>query len=106
MNCDVTELEAKASFIGSLARSQQALARILESIADVADCSPETAKLLRDNVRSLTSMQEGIAEAITSLTWRKRIKRRGKHGKLWLQPSLRLSHTRCRIEPLKRSLSK
>ncbi|OBZ13372.1 MULTISPECIES: hypothetical protein [Bacillales] len=83
-----TEREARADFLASLARSQHALARILESVADVADQSPDTAKLLRDNVRSLTDLQETIAEAATGLAWRRRVKRRGKPVKPWLQPQL------------------
>ncbi|MGM0882634.1 MAG: hypothetical protein ACQEXQ_16525 [Bacillota bacterium] len=88
---DLSVREAQIAFIASLAKSQEALARILDSVADVADCSPDTAKLLRDNVRSLTSMQETIAEAVTSLAWRRRSKRRGKPAKPWLQPQLRIN---------------
>lgn len=86
----MSEREARAALIASLAKSQEALARILDSIADVADCSPDTAKLLRDNVRSLTGMQETIADAVTSLSWRRRIKWQGKPAAPWLQPQLRL----------------
>lgn len=96
MKYDISEREARAAFLASLARSQEALARILDSIADVAECSPDTAKLLRDNVRSLTEMQETIAEAVTSLAWRRRIKRRGNPSAPWLKPQLRLSGGRCR----------
>lgn len=94
MKYDISEREARAAFMASLARSQEALARILDSIADIADCSPDTAKLLRDNVRSLTGMQETIAEAVTSLAWRRRIKRRGNPAAPWLKPQLRLSGVR------------
>lgn len=88
---DLSVREARIAFLASLAKSQEALARILNSVAEVADCSPDTAKLLRDNVRSLTSMQETIAEAVTSLAWRRRIKRRGKPAKPWLQHQLRMN---------------
>jgi hypothetical protein len=91
MKYDISEREARAAFIASLARSQEALARILDSIADVADCSPDTAKLLRDNVRSLTGMQETIAEAVTSLAWRRRINRQGNPAAPWLKHQLRSS---------------
>lgn len=90
MVSNLNEREARAAFIASLAKSQLALARILDSIADVAYSSPHTARLLRDNVSSLTSMQETIAEAATYLTWRRRMKRRGKPGKPWLHPKTRL----------------
>jgi hypothetical protein len=83
-----TEREARADLLASLARSQQALARILECVADVTGSSQGTAKLLRDNVRSLTDLQETIAEAVTCLAWRRRVKRKGKPTKPWIQPKL------------------
>ncbi|MGO4376317.1 hypothetical protein AB4Z21_37320, partial [Paenibacillus sp. MCAF20] len=64
MSTLLTEQAARASLISSIAKSQHALARILDSIANVAEQSPETAKLLRDNIRMLTDMQRAMAEAI------------------------------------------
>ncbi|WP_337098995.1 hypothetical protein [Paenibacillus sp. YIM B09110] len=64
MSTSLTEQAAKASLIHSIAKSQHALARILDSIANVAEQSPETAKLLRDNIRMLTDMQRAMAEAM------------------------------------------
>ncbi|MDQ0058861.1 hypothetical protein [Paenibacillus harenae] len=64
MSLPLTVQAAKASLISSLAKSQHALARILDSIANVADQSPETARLLRDNVHMLTNMQRSMAEAV------------------------------------------
>jgi len=83
-----TEREARAAFLTSLARSQAALARILESIADVSDSSQSTAKQLRDNVRSLTDLQETIAESVTYLAWHRRGIRKGTPAKPWIQPQL------------------
>lgn len=88
MESITSEREARVAFLSSLARSQHALARIMESIADVSDSSQSTAKLLRDNVRSLTDLQETIAEAVTSLAWHRRVKRKGKPTKPWLHPEL------------------
>ncbi|WP_139995433.1 hypothetical protein [Paenibacillus paridis] len=88
MDSRITEREAKIAILASLARSQQALARILESVADVVDCSSEGARLLRDNVSSLTAMQETIAEAATCLYWRRRVRYKGKPSHPWLQPKL------------------
>lgn len=88
-----SEREARAAFLTSLARSQHALARILESIADVGDSSQNTAKLLRDNVSTLTNLQESIAEAVTSFVWHKRIKRKGSPVKPWLQAGVSLDVT-------------
>ncbi|CAM4080460.1 hypothetical protein L1N85_08985 [Paenibacillus alkaliterrae] len=94
MQTDMMEREARAAILFSLAKSQQALARILDSMADVVDSSPESAKLLRDNVRSLTDLQETIAETVTGLAWRRRVKRRGTPAEPWLQASVAL--IRCK----------
>jgi hypothetical protein len=115
MSTPLTIQAAKASLISSLASSQQALARILNSIANVADHSPETAKLLRENVRVLTDMQRAMGEAVavTALNDRSnrnqnsksqsaktgkstgaKANRSGKTGKLWSP----LGHDRSRTK--------
>lgn len=82
------EQEARIAFLAALARSQNALASMLESMAEITDSSPYASKLLRDNVSSLTAMQESIAESVTGLAWRKRIRRKGRPAQPWLQPKL------------------
>lgn len=63
---DLLVREARIAFIVRLLKARKRLLEFLDSVAEVADCSPDTANLLRDNVRSLTSMQETIAEAVIS----------------------------------------
>lgn len=86
MKSTIKERAAKAALLGSLAKSQLALAKILDSIADVASGSPETAKLLRDNVRSLTLLQQTMAEAVTRVEWEKRWSRDRRPDRLWSYP--------------------
>lgn len=90
MDSEKLEREARTALLASLARSLQALARVLESIADIGEYSPETAKLLRDNMHSLTAMQKSITELIAGLDKRKRARRSARPGEPWLQPWLRL----------------
>ncbi|WP_138755438.1 hypothetical protein [Paenibacillus sinopodophylli] len=88
MNRWQNELETRMAFLSALARSQNALARILESMAEAGECSPHTSKLLQDNVSTLTAMQESIAETVTGLAWRRRNVRKGRPVQPWLQPKL------------------
>ncbi|HEY4391818.1 MAG TPA: hypothetical protein VGN02_10780 [Paenibacillus sp.] len=59
--------KAKISIIESIARSQMALARILDSMADVAH-SDRTAHHLAENVKTLVEYQQAIARSISGLT--------------------------------------
>lgn len=67
----VTEQEAKAELLVSIARSQHALARILESIADVAGQSRETALCIGKNIAILTKLQAVMSEEIAVLKQRR-----------------------------------
>ncbi|MBD2871518.1 hypothetical protein [Paenibacillus arenilitoris] len=87
MRSKLPEYEAKAALLLSLAKSQEALARILDSIAELSECSPGMASMLRDNVCAMTSLQETIADAVTEMKWRRRRVKRGLPGKPWLKPS-------------------
>lgn len=57
MNTLYKEQEAKLELISSIAHSQQALARILSSIADVSSQSELSARTLLENIRLLTQYQ-------------------------------------------------
>lgn len=76
------EREVKLELLSSLARSQQAMARILESVADVAACSPESARAVQQELRMMTRLQQAVASSIVPL----RINgvQRGKPGRVWL----------------------
>lgn len=84
------EWQVKMELVASITQSQSALARILNSIADLADHSPNLAKRLKDNVSSLTGLQEMIARNLAGITWRR--PSRGKPGRIWLaNTSLRVA---------------
>jgi len=59
--------KAKISVIESIARSQMALARILDSMADVTH-SEGTARHLAENVKTLMAYQQAIARTICGVT--------------------------------------
>ncbi|MFC5648060.1 hypothetical protein ACFPYJ_02820 [Paenibacillus solisilvae] len=87
MNLPQKEWEARIELIHSIARSQQAVARILDSIADVADHSPDMAKSIRENVASLTAMQLTMAKTVAGMRL-KRAKKQGIPSKPWLNTSV------------------
>lgn len=60
--------EAKLRLIDSISRSQVAMARILGSLAEVAEGSPETARHLAANIEILTKHQEAMARTVCGLT--------------------------------------
>ena len=76
------EWEARIELVRSIASSQQAIARILNSVADVSEQSPGMAKSIRENVRSLTAMQLTMAESVAGVRLRR--PRRGIPAKPWL----------------------
>lgn len=82
------EYEVKLELISSIARSQLALARILDSIATISDCSPNLAKRIGDNMRMLTELQENMTEAVTGLSLRHNRIRTGKPVKPWVSPKV------------------
>ncbi|MFS0723264.1 hypothetical protein [Paenibacillus sp. 1P07SE] len=82
MNLLSREREAKLELLASLARSQLALARILESVADVAACSPDSARALQRELRAMTRLQQSVAASIAPLRIAR--VRSGKPGRVWL----------------------
>lgn len=60
MNWNEKEREVRLQLIASLTRSQQAVARILESIADSAQHSPGLAEVLSSNMKSLAALQQTL----------------------------------------------
>lgn len=83
MNRMSREREVKLDLLTSLARSQTAMARILESVAEVAVSSPDTAKALQQELRSLTRLQHAIAANIAPL--RLPPVQEGAPGPVWLR---------------------
>ncbi|RXZ81205.1 hypothetical protein EBB07_16065 [Paenibacillaceae bacterium] len=83
------EREVKLELIASIARGQNALARVLESVADLSEQSPALTKSIREQVRLLTGIQLTMAEMLTGT--RLRNYRLGKPGKVWLADGVRAS---------------
>jgi len=86
MSLVMKEWEARIELIRSIARSQQAMARILDSVADIAEHSPGMAKSIRENVRSLTAMQLAMTETVTGVRMRR--PQTGNPAKPWLHEGL------------------
>lgn len=85
----LNERQVKLEFIASLARSQLALARILDSVADITGHSEETARLIGENVNLLVSLQASMAEAVTGVRLRDGGMRKGEPAEPWVSPELR-----------------
>lgn len=83
------EQAALYALISSIARSQEALASIFESIADVTAHSEVTAKSLAENVRLLTSYQSVMCEMLTGIPLHRT--KKGSPASPWLGEALRLS---------------
>jgi len=61
------EQEVKLALIESIAHSQQALARILDSVASVSSHSEVSARSLAENIRLLSRYQEEMSRMITGI---------------------------------------
>lgn len=73
------EWEAKIELIRSIAQSQRAIARILDSVADVAEHTPDLARKIYDNIESMTAFQQTLAESAAGVRiGRPRLGRPGK----------------------------
>lgn len=77
------EQEAKLALIESIAHSQQALARILDSVASVSAHSEVSARNLAENIRLLSRYQEEMSRMATGIRLA-RI-RYGEPGVPWLK---------------------
>ena len=92
MSLAAKEQDARIELIRSIACSQQAIARILNSVADVAARSPELAGMIGGNLRSLASLQRTLAESAGAGHMRK--PRKGKPGQPWLDRRAAMSARR------------
>lgn len=81
------EIEIKLDILSSLARSQRALADMLEGIAALTLDSPEAAERLRRQVEVLVRHQTVLAEKLYGIRISRIVK--GKPGKVWLSGKLR-----------------
>lgn len=76
------ERESRIELIRSIALSQRAVARILNSIADVSEASPGMAKCMRDNLSSITALQLTMADMVSGVRIRRL--RHGQPSSPWL----------------------
>lgn len=82
MNARDRENELKLDILGSLARSQRALADMLEGVAAVTMESPDAARQIRRQLDVLVRCQVVLAEKICGIRLSRVV--RGKPGRLWL----------------------
>jgi len=87
MNIPEREIRIKLDILESVARSQRALARLLESAADVYEASPALAARLRENLEQLADCQQALVRLIAPI----RLPRTkpGRPGKPWLAHPVR-----------------
>jgi len=87
------EHAVKLELISSIAKSQLALARILDSIASVSDLTPMMARRIGENIRLLTSLQEGMAESVSLLALGQSRTRLGQPTNPWINPRLQTANS-------------
>ncbi|NOU96521.1 hypothetical protein GC093_25360 [Paenibacillus sp. LMG 31456] len=90
MNWHEEENRTKLHILNSLARSQRALARIIESMADMTESSASSgtaADKLVEQLEAISRYQRQLTEKISGIRIRKF--RRGTPGKPWLSRRLR-----------------
>ncbi|MDI4644395.1 MULTISPECIES: hypothetical protein [Cohnella] len=64
------EWEAKLAMLKAIARSQEAMARMLESAADISAAGMPSAAALREHVRVLTGLQAEMARSVAGISWK------------------------------------
>jgi len=97
MSGRLSEREAKLELVVSVAHSQRALARMLDSVADLARLSPLEARAALENIRLLTNLQQSLTEAVVGVRLCER--KKGKPGIPWLaegpfMPNRQATHER------------
>ncbi|MFB9277956.1 hypothetical protein [Cohnella cellulosilytica] len=70
MNRPDREWEIKLQLMGAISRSQEALAKILENVADVTDHVGVSPATLREHLRVLNGMQGALLRTVTGQSWR------------------------------------
>jgi uncharacterized protein YfaP (DUF2135 family) len=77
------QLEVKLDLLESLARSQRALSRMIESLADVTVQSADTAANLKDNIHAIAEYQKVMAEKVMGISMPDAIRRSGRLTRPW-----------------------
>ncbi|WP_276354152.1 hypothetical protein [Cohnella caldifontis] len=81
------EWEIKLHLLESIARSQRALASMLESAAEVTAAAGLPPTLLHEHIRALDRMQAALLRAATGTAWRP--PKRGAPAPPWLRQGVR-----------------
>jgi hypothetical protein len=90
VNWHEEENRTKLHILNSLARSQRALSRIIESMADLSEGSVSSgaaAEQITEQLEAISRLQRQLTEKIAGIRIRKF--RRGAPGKLWLNGKLK-----------------
>jgi hypothetical protein len=95
MNSAAREEWIKLDILNSLARSQRALARILESVADTVEAYPPPVDHVIGNLEAISRYQLTLAQKISGLTNNKRTI--GIPAQPWLSVKLQQRPRRTRI---------
>ncbi|BBI35018.1 hypothetical protein [Cohnella abietis] len=90
MNRWQREWEIKLQLMGAISRSQEALAKILESVADVTEVAGVSVSTLHEHVRVLTGLQGALLRRATGTSWNPPV--RGKPASPWLADTIRSSN--------------
>ncbi|WP_256759869.1 hypothetical protein [Cohnella sp. WQ 127256] len=90
MNRLQREWEIKLQLMGAISRSQEALAKILENVADVTDAAGVSPATLHEHVRVLTGMQGALLRTVSGTSWRPPIQ--GRPASPWLSDRIKPSH--------------
>ncbi|MDF2927543.1 MAG: hypothetical protein K0R57_6457 [Paenibacillaceae bacterium] len=86
MTAKERENELKLDILASLARSQRALAGMLEDVSALTSESAEAADSLRRQLKVLVKCQIVLAEKICGIRLSQAV--RGKPGKIWFHPGI------------------
>jgi ribosomal protein S28E/S33 len=92
------EWAIKLSLMGSVAKSQEALAKILANVADVVDVTGVAPQTLQEHVRVLTGMQGALLRIVTGMSWRPPV--RGTPASPWLSEEVYRSEAQTTGLPL------
>ncbi|WP_027087883.1 hypothetical protein [Cohnella panacarvi] len=92
------EWTIKLCLMGSIAKSQEALARMLTSAADVTDMTGVTPQTLQEHVRVLTGMQGALLRIVAGASWRPPT--RGTPAAPWLSKEVYRSEAQIAESPL------
>jgi len=80
------EYEIKLHMLESIARSQRAIASMLESAAAVTAACGISPAVLREHLRALDGMQAALLRAVCGVSWRR--PKRGRPQKPWLSAAV------------------